>query len=97
MCEGTVRSVLDAVTSDIGLIDTRTGLIVSEMVASLCVACRPVKVGTTGGEMGGKEVEYKEGKREKERREGKYSSQGNVEPSNPTSKSEYECSSYQRT
>ena len=73
VCEGTVGSVLDAVTSDISLIHARTGLIVSQMVASLCVTCRPVQVGTTGGdggrrgEMGGRE-RGKERKREKEGR-----------------------------
>ena len=50
VCEGTVRPVFDAVAPRICLIDTSTRLIVSEVVASLCVAGCPVQVGTTGGE-----------------------------------------------
>lgn len=43
MSKGTVRSVFTAVTFSISLMDTRAGLVVSQVIATLCVSCCPMK------------------------------------------------------
>ena len=53
MSECTVRPILDAVSSTVCLIHTRTGLIVAKMIASLCIPSCAMQVWAAGEGGGG--------------------------------------------